>query len=84
MKKRSPSSYAKELSLANIKIFHGKFDDVVPFKQSLDLYQAILEIAPSARVFLDIFDGGHEISMEHAFDWLLSQYNKKELATVSG
>ncbi len=84
MKKRSPSSYIKELSLTNLKIFHGKFDPVVSYKQSFDLYQEIMKAEPRARVFLDIFDGGHQINMEAAFDWLLSQYKKKELTTVTG
>ena len=84
MKKRSPSAYAKELSQANLKIFHGKFDNVVSYKQSFDLYQEIIKIAPTSRVFLDIFDGGHQIDMETAFCWFLSQYKEKELTTVTG
>ena len=39
---------------------------------------------PAARVFLDIFDGGHEIDMEQAMYWLLSQYRKKQLTAVTG
>lgn len=84
MRKRSPNNYIQELSLANLKIFHGKFDHIISYKQSFDLYQEIMEIAPTARVFLEIFDGGHQIHMESAFDWLLSQYKKQELTTVTG
>ena len=39
---------------------------------------------PSARVYLDIFDGGHEIDMDQAMYWLLSQYDKHTLTQVTG
>ena len=84
MRKRSPISYIKELSQTNLKIFHGKFDKVVSYLQSYDLYTNIQELNSDARVFLDIFDGGHEINMDVAFDWILSQYKKKELRAITG
>ena len=84
MQKRSPVSYAQELTKVNLKIFHGKFDRVVSVKQSLDLYAEIMRIDSDSRVFLDIFDGGHEINMEVAFAWLLSQYMKERLTAVTG
>ncbi len=84
MRNRSPITYIKELSQTNLKIFHGKFDKVVPYLQSYDLYTKIQELNKNARVFLDIFDGGHEMNMDVAFDWLLSQYKKKQLRTVTG
>ena len=84
MQKRSPVSYAQELTKVNLKIFHGKFDRVVSVKQSLDLYAEIMRIDPDSRVFLDIFDGGHEINMKVAFAWLLSQYTKERLTAVTG
>lgn len=84
MQKRSPVSYVQELTKANLKIFHGKFDPVVSVKQSLDLYAEIMRIDPASRVFLDIFDGGHEINMKVAFAWLLSQYKKERLTAVTG
>ena len=82
--KRSPVSYVDSIARANLKIFHGKFDDVVPVSQSIELYGRILEKHPEARVFLDIFDGGHEIDMDAALYWLLSQYKAKELKAVTG
>ena len=84
MRRRSPISYVDEIAQANLKIFHGKFDPVVPVSQSLTLYRAIEEKYPDARVFLDIFDGGHEIDMEEAMYWLRSQYEEKNKTAVTG
>ena len=84
MKKRSPISYIGALAQANLKIFHGKFDKVVPYKQSYDLYAEIIKTNPDARVFLDIFDGGHQMNLETIFAWILSQYQKENLNAVTG
>ena len=84
MLRRSPIFYAGALGEANLKIFHGKFDHGVSYLQSFDLYRAIMAAKPDARVFLDIFDGGHHMDMEVAMSWLLSQYTKKELTAVTG
>ncbi|MBE7053342.1 MAG: hypothetical protein E7391_03605 [Ruminococcaceae bacterium] len=84
MKKRSPISYIDVIQKANLKIFHGKFDNVVPVTQSLSLYDKIMKKYPKSRVFLDIFDGGHEIDMEEAMYWILSQYKKTEKIQVTG
>jgi predicted esterase len=84
MKRRSPSSYAEKISQANLKIFHGKFDPVVPFMQSVNLYNTICKDYPKSRVFLDIFDGGHEIDMQSAFYWFESQLNGTNLTEVTG
>jgi len=84
MRKRSPISYLDNIAKANLKIFHGKYDPVVPVSQSLNLYNTLMEKYPKSRVFLDIFDGGHEIDMEEAMYWILSQYEKKEKAKVTG
>ena len=72
------------LKKANLKIFHGKFDPVVPVSQSLSFYHTLMEKYPQSRVFLDIFDGGHEIDMDAAMYWFLSQYEKNELTKVTG
>lgn len=84
MLKRSPISYARELSSANLKIFHGKFDTCVPYTQSVTLYLEIMKLRRDARVFLDIFDGGHEMRMETAMEWLVSQMTEREDSTVTG
>ena len=84
MKGRSPSSYAEQISRANLKIFHGKYDNVVPVSQSINLYFEIMKINPTSRTFLDIFDGGHNLSMEAAFFWFMSQYKEQNLTEVTG
>ena len=84
MRERSPISYVDEIAKANVKIFHGKFDTVVPVTQSIELYKLIMEKHPNARVFLDIFAGGHEIDMKAAMYWLISQYEKKDITKVTG
>ena len=84
MKKRSPLSYVDNIAKANLKIFHGKFDTVVPVSHSLELYERIMLQHPNARVFLDVFDGGHEIDMETAMYWIMSQYRGANNTAVSG
>ena len=84
MAKRSPMTYAEDIAKVNLKIFHGKFDDCVPVNQSIELYKKIMNINSSARVFLDIFDGGHEIDMQSAMHWFLSQYKEKNKVKVTG
>ena len=70
---RSPINYLDEFAKSNVKIFHGKYDRSVPFTHSLDLYCRLSHKHPKARVFLDIFDGGHEMRSEDAKRWFLSQ-----------
>lgn len=84
MRRRSPIAYVEKISKANLKIFHGKQDNVVPFTHSLNLYSKIHEYNPNSRVYLDIFDGGHEIEMDVAMRWILSQYQGREKTTVTG
>ena len=84
MRKRSPISYIDSIAKANLKIFHGKYDPVVPVSHSLELYNALMEKHPTASVYLDIFDGGHEIDMQTAEYWIMSQYKNTEKTTVTG
>jgi len=84
MVKRSPVSYIDSIAKANLKLFHGKFDPVVPVNHSTEFYRRLTEKYPDARVFLDVFDGGHEIDMEAAMYWLLSQYKQYEKTAVTG
>ncbi len=84
MEKRSPISYISGLARSNTKIFHGKYDNCVPVSQSINLYMKALSEYPDARLFLDIFDGGHQIDMEAAMYWLISQYERHEKTTVTG
>ena len=84
MKKRSPLSYVEKIAKSNLKIFHGKFDPVVPVSHSLELYNEVMLKYPNARIFLDVFDGGHEIDMETAFYWIISQYKGVRKVKVTG
>ena len=84
MAKRSPMSYIDEISRANIKIFHGKYDSSVPFTHSVELFNATIEKYPAAKVYLDIFDGGHEFDLHQALYWFKSQTKKNIGGTVTG
>lgn len=81
---RSPVTYIDTIAKANLKIFHGKYDPVVPVTHSLELYGKIFEKYPKSRVFLDIFDGGHQLVMESAMYWILANYNGEEKTEVTG
>jgi dipeptidyl aminopeptidase/acylaminoacyl peptidase len=84
MLRRSPVSYIDKIATANLKIFHGKYDSCVPVTQSMTLYDMVFKKDPRARVFLDIFDGGHEIDMKMAMYWLLSQYKGDKKISITG
>lgn len=84
MKKRSPMSYIDTIAKANLKIFHGKYDPCVPFSHSLELFNAVAEKHPNASVYLDVFDGGHEIDMRTAEYWIISQYLGVKKALITG
>lgn len=81
---RSPIGHIDEIAKANVKIFHGKYDTTVSFRQSLDFYNELLLRNPDARVYLDIFDGGHQINMGVAFDWFYSQMQGEKMIEVTG
>ena len=80
---RSPITYIDKIGESNTKIFHGKYDKSVPFTHSVDIYYKLTHKYPGARVFLDIFDGGHEIRIDEAKRWFLSQI-KEENNNVKG
>jgi dipeptidyl aminopeptidase/acylaminoacyl peptidase len=63
---RSPITHVKEIAKAELAIYHGKYDCSVPYTHSLRIFQEICKVAPSARVFLNIFNGGHEMPLEAA------------------
>jgi predicted esterase len=84
MKKRSPITHLDTIAKANLKIFHGKRDPVVPVSHSLTLFNEILDKHPNARVYLDVFDGGHQMDMEVAEHWILSQYDGAKNVQVTG
>ena len=52
--------------------------------QSVTLFNLVCEKYPKSRVFLDIFDGGHEMDLVSARYWLTSQVIKRSNTAVSG
>lgn len=84
MAKRSPITYLDTIAKSNLKLFHGKYDATVPVTQSITLFNAIMEKYPTASVYLDIFDGKHEIDMQTAAYWIMSQYKPTEKTLVTG
>lgn len=84
MAKRSPINYIDTIAKANIKIFHGKYDPVVPVSHSIEIFEKINEKYPKCNVYLDIFDGGHEMDMEMAIYFIMSQYKKPKKESVTG
>jgi len=84
MARRSPVFHIDRIAQANVKIFHGKYDPSVPVTQSVELFNMLMEKYPRSRVYLDIFDGGHETDEHKALYWLLSQHGKKRGEAVTG
>ncbi len=81
---RSPINYIDKIATANLKIFHGKYDHIVPVQQSIDFFNELNAKYPKSRVFLDIFDGGHEMDLLQAMYWINSQYIVEEAEEVTG
>lgn len=84
MLKRSPMFYLDTIAKANVKLFHGKYDRVVPVQHSIRLFNGIMEKYPEASVYLDIFDGSHEMDEVLAEHWLLGQYKRSNKESVTG
>ena len=82
---RSPIYHAREIAEARLKIFSGKWDSCVPPHHGLDMYNAIFKIKADAEVYFEMFDGRHEMPIEYAERWLLSQMNGRAAdETVTG
>ena len=75
---RSPINYASEIAKANVKIFSGKWDKIIPCHHGLTMYNRIFTSNPEARVYFEMFDGGHQMPMEMAEQWLCSQLSDTE------
>ena len=84
MAKRSPITYIDTIAKANIKLFHGKYDPVVPMSHSIDFYASMQLRYPMSRCYLDIFDGEHEMDMDAAFHWFFSQHHGGNRQKVTG
>ena len=84
MLKRSAINYYDTIAKANMKMFHGRIDEIVPFDQSLDFFNEMLARYPRAKLYLDIFHGGHQFDINLCKNWLLSQYKAPKLEEVTG
>ena len=82
--RRSPARHVEALKDLPVSIHHGRHDPVVPFAQSVELAKNI-EATGNPRVYLDIFDGGHEQLPHHSFEWFAKLAGKKKDAvTITG
>lgn len=80
-RERSPLHYLEELAQVNLSVHHGRHDDVVSYRHSWKLAQA-LEARGAEHFFFEIFDGAHDIHYDAAFNWFSNQL-KKGLAQTS-
>ena len=83
MRLRSPMNYIDKIAEANLKIYHGKWDPVVPVSHSVNLYNELSARHPEAKVYLDLFDGGHALCSDAVEIFILSQYKKKPQDTIT-
>ena len=82
--KRSPARHVELLKDLPVSIHHGRHDPVVPFAHSVELAKK-LEAAGNDRVYLDVFDGGHEQLPHHSFEWFAKLAGKhKGAVTITG
>jgi len=81
---RSPVKYVDTIAKANVKVFHGKWDNSVPVIHSITLFNQMMQKHPTARFFLDIFDGGHQFIYILCKTWILSQYQGGDMSQVTG
>lgn len=68
-RQRSPLTHVEEMVTANLSVHHGRHDPSVPYNHTWQLAQE-MERLGAERFFCEIFDGGHELVYERAFNWL--------------
>ena len=74
--KRSPINYVDNIAKVNrLKIFAGKFDNIVSVNQSLSFYNKLQAAYPNANVFLEVFEGGHFVN----YDTVINYFEDKGL-----
>jgi len=81
---RSPLTHAAEIAKARLVICHDKYDNSVPFTHAVWMFEAVNRVAPASRVFLDIFDGGHEMPPDRLERCLLEGLARRADTAVSG
>lgn len=88
IRSRSPIHQVDGIAQARVHMFHGNKDVDVPFNaHSLPLYNRIIKKYPTAEVYLQIFDGGHDIRNKETlelFRTYLPQAKQVDGATLTG
>ncbi len=71
--RRSPLTFARNLTRVPLALIHGYQDTKVPFHHSQDLFNAIHAIDPNAPVVLYGFDGGHsDPNTPYTITWVMN------------
>jgi dipeptidyl aminopeptidase/acylaminoacyl peptidase len=65
---RSPVTAVEKLKDLPVSIHHGRHDDTVPYRHSVD-FVSKLEAIGNDHVYFDVFDGTHEQYPSHSFEW---------------
>lgn len=76
---RSPSEHTASLRKLALSIHHGRHDDVVPYRHSLEFVRK-LEASGAENVYFEVFDGEHEQFPEHSFEWFARLANRNNAA----
>jgi len=74
--RRSPATHPERLARLPVSIHHGRHDTVVPFRHSVAFAERVVA-AGNDRVYLDIFDGGHEQIPARSFEWFAKLAGKR-------
>jgi len=82
-KYRSPLTYAAEISRSNTQIWSGLYDPAVKNHHGYDMFAAIFSKYPGSRVFFNMFDGGHDLLLDKAEEWFMSQLKKHNTEDTS-
>ncbi len=74
-KKRSPMYHIDEIAMANnLKIYVGKYDDIVSYKQGVDFFNEMMTQHPESKVFFEFFDGGHFVNYNQVISYFDGSY----------
>ena len=77
--RRSPSEHVASLRKLPLSIHHGRHDETVPYRHSLEFVRK-LEALGKDNVYFEVFDGEHEQFPEHSFEWFARLANRNNAA----
>jgi len=77
-RERSPLFRVDELARTTLSLHHGRFDPLVDYRHSWRLANR-LEEAGAERFYFEIFNGGHDIHYQRAFDWFDQVLGEKQV-----